>query len=298
MYCTRRIGVVAQMFLLTCVVGAPTVARATPIPITINSSQTSVNVQLCLTVSGVTRCSNDASRVAGTSWVKLQPVLAPTQLTMYDFQFSLLDQIDLVLNYGVVIGRLEIHSRPPPENIVLTYPTPFEPLPPTALDGSGAYTYTDVPAQPTGIINYNTTNFVCLFMQAQGLPCMDSIDISQNGVQSATLGGTLTVDGNRVVTAIMMPNVSAPLDPKNPTLGALTITGTIRGTATLPLRGDADLNGIVDAGDIQAFVDILVSPDTATWQQRFAVDMNDDDVFDAADATSLAGCLVNGACPD
>ena len=282
------------------VLACAAVVQATPFPITINSSQSNVSVQLCLTVNNVSRCSTDTSRVAGESWVKLQPVLTPSQVTLYDFTFSLLDTIDLVLNYGNFVGRLEIHTQPPPNNLVLTYPTPFVPLPPVPVAQDGSFVYNDVPANPSGLVNYSATLLVCLFLQAQTppIPCSGTINAADNGTQTATLSATVTVSPQRVVSAVVMPNVSVPLDPNNPSLGTLTITGTIRGSATLPLRGDANLDNVVDAGDLQAFVDILLDPQAATWQQRFAVDVNDDDAFDALDAAAMAACLVNGECPE
>lgn len=255
---------------------------AAPIEIPVFTTQSTVDVQFCLGAS----CDSDSSPVSGFAAIKLDDVLAPTLIELHDFDLNLTETINLALTGLTATGT----------GVGLSYATPGSPLAPEMLGPGGEFAYTQVPSSQSGIVSYSATGFTCLLLIGAGFPCADTFDLSQQGTQSGAFDGVVTALPGRVVRLILEPFVSGPINPDAPALGTLTISGTIIGETTVPLRGDADLNGVIDGSDIQAFVDVLLDPDGYAWPWRFAVDMNDDDAFDLADAALFIDCLIDGDC--
>lgn len=266
------------------------IAFATPIRIPVDVAQSNLTVELCLQGT----CDSDTSPTSGYWLVKLAPPTAPTSVQFYDFRYTLTEPIDLLISFGF-LGRFTATGN----NLEFFYATPLVPLAPAAVSG-GSFADPSVPTQGSGTINYQATGIVCTLLQGQvpPIPCTDAIDLSQEPPNAGPVNGTVSVSPARVVTFVTNVNNSAPIDPANPGLGTLTTTGTARGSVAIPLRGDANLDGSVNALDVQQFVTVLLDPASATWQARFAVDMNDDDAFDGADAAALAECLLGNSCPD
>lgn len=266
------------------------VAAATPIVVPVDTAQSTLTVELCIG----SNCDSDASPVAGYTIIKLAPIAAPTSMTLYDFQYALTEPIDLFISAGI-LG----HFAATGNDIQLLYPSPGTPLPPTVVSG-GAFTYENVPTNSEGFVDYSATGVYCVALQSLNppLPCVGTMDLSQQGTDTGTIPGTVFVSPGREVTLTMNVNVTQPIDSSNPSAGTMTVSGPIVGHAAVPLRGDANLDGLVDARDIQDAVAVLLDPASQSWQRRFAVDMNDDDQFDAADALALAECLLAHGCPD
>lgn len=263
--------------------------RASPIEIPVNTSASSVTVQLCVIGS----CDTDVSPAAGFVELKLDSLSAPEQVQVYDFVISLTEIINLFISYGI-FGNISATGQ----NVSLEYAAPGTPLPPAPLGAGGAFAYIDVPAISNGVVNYTATGLPCSALMGSGLPCTDTIVLADQGVQNGSFSGAVTVLPGRVVQMTLNPSVSGPIDPANPSLGTLTITGNIVGQAVVPLPGDANLDGTVNGRDVQAFTNVLLAPGAFGWQARFAADMDDDDDFDADDAALFVDCLVNGACPN
>lgn len=276
--------VLVQVWLLS--LAFVPLVKGTPIAVPVNQSQSSITVTLC--VAGP--CDTDTSPVAGESWIKLDSYSSPTTLTVYDFNYSLTQNLNFYLSWGI-FGHLTATGS----NLVLDYATPFVPQAPAAVTGN-AFAVVGVPSNMTGTVAYSATGLACTALQGAGYPCADTINLADQGTQTGDMSGTITISPTRVVTLVSQPNVSGPLDPTNPSLGTLSAAGTITGQVTVPLRGDANLDGTLDGRDIQAFLQILLNPSACTWQQQFTVDMNDDDVFDTADVTLFVDCLLNGGC--
>lgn len=258
------------------------VAFATPIEIDIDTTQSSVNVQFCLGAN----CSTDSSPVTGLTALKLDSIAAPTMLELHDFFYALTETINIALTGLTATGT----------NITIDYATPGLPQPPDVLGGGGAFVLIDVPANQSGSVNYTATGTTCFLLVLAGYPCVDAISLADQGTQLGDYSGTVVPQPGRIVQFQIQPNISGPLDPANPALGTLTITGNIVGQATVPLHADADLNGVIDGRDIGPFVEVLVNPAAQSWQRRFAVDMDDDDEFDILDAALFADCLLNQNC--
>ncbi|HWL92379.1 MAG TPA: hypothetical protein VNT79_02505 [Phycisphaerae bacterium] len=257
-------------------------ALGVPIEIAVNPAESVLSVQMCVGAS----CSTDTSPVTGFTALKLDDVTGPGLVELHDFVLALSEPINLSLTGLTATGQ----------NISLEYATPGLPQPPATVDGAGGFDYLDLPSNQSGTVSYTASGFTCILLLATGYPCTDAIDLAEEEAQPGDFAGTITALPGRVVRVVMEPNVSGPVDPDLLALGTLTISGTIVGQAVVPLRGDANLNGVVDGADVQPFVDLLLNPEVHAWQAQFAVDMNDDDDFDVDDTAIFAQCLVTDSC--
>jgi hypothetical protein len=263
-----------------------TAVKAAPIEATVNTAQSSVTVQLCM----LGKCSSDSSPVAGSASVKVNPIIGPASLAICDFDFSLTQSIDLYLSWGF-LGNITATGQ----NISMHFPPGQPCLPPTTVSG-GSFTYSNVPSDNQGIVSYTATGTPCALLQASGKPCTDTINLADQGTSTGNMNGTVTVSPSRALRLTLYPNYTGPIDPNNPSLGTMTITGTVVCTATIPLRADADLNNVINGLDSQKFIDVMLVPAAFTWRDRFAVDMNDDDIYDLADVQLFVACLLSGGC--
>lgn len=270
--------------LLIASMRAGPMAHATPIEISVDTGLSTVNVQYCLGTS----CSTDTSAVEGTTLIRLDSVAAPTMIQQDDFFYALTETINIAITGLTATGT----------NITLDYATPGLPQGPMVLGPGGMFSFLDVPANQSGMINYAATGTTCFLLTLAGFPCTDAIDLAQQGSTAGDIAGTVTVLPGRVVRLTSQPNISGPINPANPALGTLTITGTIVGEAVVPRRADVDQNGLINGADIQGFVETLLSPDTQSWQRRYATDMDDDDEFDLLDAALFLDCVLNESCPE
>ncbi len=257
-------------------------AAATPIRVPVDPAQSSVTVTLCL----AGRCDADTSPVTGDLWIGLAPLETPASLTLYDFTFVLTETLQFNISWGF-LGNFAATGS----DVTLRYATPFVPHPPAAVAG-GAFTCANVPALTTGTMSYVATGIPCAGLQGAGKPCTDTVNLADLGVQTGDLVGTVAVSPARVVTVVLQPNFSGPLDPENPSLGTITVTGTVRGAVAVPLGGDVNLDGVVDGRDVGPFAAVLLQPDGFAWPQRFAADLNDDGLFDAADVARFLEILL------
>lgn len=73
---------------------------------------------------------------------------------------------------------------------------------------------------------------------------------------------------------------------------SLELFGGVIGRA----RGDLNADGVIDEGDLGAFVDVLVNGATEP-DVTCAADLTADGLTDGLDVSSFVNCLVNGACP-
>jgi len=271
----------STVVMLAIIVRA-TIAAATPIVVPVDQTQSNLDVEFCLNGN----CDIDTSPVSGTISIKLDDVVAPSAIAVYDFDFALLQPINLSVPDVVATG----------ENITTAYATPAIPLPSQALGVGGTFSYAAVPTTSTGTLSYTVTGLTCFALMLSGPPCSAVIDLSTQPPGNASLDGTVESLAGRTARVVLQTYESGPIDPAVPSLGTMTTSGTVVAEVQVPLRGDADLDGTVDGQDVQAFTDVLLNPAAYGWQERFAVDMNDDDAFDLADTAAFVDCLINDNC--
>jgi hypothetical protein len=259
------------IFLLVSV-AAP--AFATPTALTIDTTQSNVNVTLCLTACS-TQCGTDTSPVAGSITLSPDCLTNPTALTLFDYTLQLSRSMAFHLNYGPFCGRFDATTS----NVAFNYATPGTPQPPTSLSG-GSFSYANVSQNSSGTLSYSSTNLVCAGLQANGRPCNDTIDLSTLGTGSVTFNGTFSAS-NRTLTVILNINSSAPIDPNNPGLGTLTTVGTIKASGVVPLPS------------IDDFVGVLTG--TVTAQDLICEsDINQDGLTDGRDVSAYVHALLGG----
>ena len=157
--------------LVLLVVGAPVGVKAAPIELQVDQSESSVDVDLCVTLFTPV-CDSDTSPVAGTVIVSLDCPIAPGSVTIHDFTLTLTEDIILDLS-SILLGQLVSTATA----VGLTYADPGNPLPPASLVGD-TFTIAGVPANAEGELTYNATGAVCAMLTDWGLPCADTIDLS------------------------------------------------------------------------------------------------------------------------
>lgn len=267
--------------LLACA-GCAGMAGAATVVIPINQAQSSITVQLCISGS----CDTDVSPVSGSYVFDLDVPSAPTQASLLDFVNTLTQTINLNISFGF-LGAFNASGS----GIVVKYATPGIPTGPAPVV-AGQYTLTNVPTLSDGLVAYNATGIVCSLLSGQTppVPCNATINLADQGVQSGTVQGTLSV-ANGVISLVANLNSTVPLDPANPATGTFTITGTIRGSAPVPpppsCPGDANGDLIVNAADLS----VLLANFNQAAAGPSAGDFNNDGQCNGADLSVLLGAF-------
>lgn len=234
----------SAVFAVTSIAGAAT------INVPINPAQSSITVQLC--VSG--QCGSDTSRASGYFTIDVDDVDTLGTITAYDHIVKLDEPINLVVSWGF-LGRLTVNL-----NGFETYnPAPGAPVGPFGIvQPGGSFSIPGVPSAQNGLFDYTATGIPCALLQSQTppLPCTGNGDLSQQPSGVTTLGGTIS-SAARVVTIVSQINQTVPIDPTNPSIGAMTFTGTVRGSVLVPVppcTGDINADGVVNVQDLTVFL--------------------------------------------
>lgn len=235
--------------IATAVVLCAGTCDAATVVIPINQAQSTISVQLCISGS----CDTDSSPVSGSYTLDLDAPAAPTQLSILDFTNTLTQTINLNISFGF-LGAFNATGS----GIVVKYATPGFPTGPAPITATN-FNVANVPTLSDGQVAYNATGIVCSLLSGQTppVPCNSTINLADQGVQSGTVQGTLSVSGG-VISLLATINSTAPLDPANPATGTITITGTIRGSAPVPpppsCPGDANGDLLVNAADLSVLL--------------------------------------------
>lgn len=239
----RAIRAFAPAVLISCACAA---ASAEPFVVPIDTAQSTITVTLTLQGQSAT----DSSPVAGSITGELRSVNTPTEILVSDFQMTLTETLVLNISFGIfgafnsTVTGFEIEAAQPG--------VPQGPVPIT----SGMFTFTGVPTNFFGFLNYTATGLVCTALQGSGLPCAATQDLSADNPRTTdALSGTVT-SVNRLVTLVSTFDQTSPIDPANPGLGTVRVRGTIRGSVTVPVpcAGDADGDGFVGLADVAAII--------------------------------------------
>ena len=264
----------SALTVLTSIAGSTFAAM--PAHLTIDQSRSTVTVRLTILTSSAT----DSSPVTGFYDLQLNSRTAPTQLGLTDFRAALTENLILNVNLGL-LGRFNSNAN----NLVLFYanpPTLFGPTPVTA----GAFTLTDMPVLSTGTLAYNATGFVCTQMQASNLLCVDNINLADQPASAQTMGASLAVvSGVATITASI--NSTQPLDPANPALGSINITGTLVASGPIQCPADFNADNAVDFFDYLDFVQAFATSGPGA-------DFNSDGVVDFFDYLDFVAAFAEG----
>jgi hypothetical protein len=94
-----------------------------------------------------------------------------------------------------------------------------------------------------------------VFLANQGLPCSDSLPLAQVGtILSDEIAGEVTIAGGELDFSASV-DLTFPLETDSGTIGSISMSGTLHGTASVPssLPGDIDGDGDVDLSDFSSF---------------------------------------------
>jgi hypothetical protein len=259
------------------------VARALPFTVPVDPNQSALTFELC--VSG--RCDTETSPVTGSVVVALDCVDAPTEIWLHDFHVYVQNTLTFNLSWGF-LGTFTATGNA----LSLYYAEPGVALGPTAITGGG-FVFGGVPARKTGNLVYHATGVPCLALQNVGRPCDDTRDLAGEPASNSDWNGSVTTL-NRAVTVVTTVDTTTALDPNNPGLGSLHVSGTVRGTVYVARpTGDVDGDGDVDAVDFEYFAPALSGPGVTTppagsTAYHFAgSDLDQDGDVDLADAALL-----------
>ncbi len=277
------------VLLLVTLSGCAPSALSAPFGVPINPALSSVNVTLC--VQG--QCGSDSSPASGYFIVDVDDVDAISTITAYDYKVALDQPINLLVSFGF-LGRLTVNVN----EFEVFATNPGVPVGPVAVTpGTGDFTIPGVLSSFSGLYDYNATGIVCSLLQGQSppIPCSGNGDLSQQPPSSSTLSGSVT-SAARVVTIVSQINQSVPLDPTNPSLGTLTVVGTVRGSIFVPVppcRGDLNTDGVVNVSDLTLFLaqfGASVPPGTGG-------DLDGDGLVNVFDLTQVLA-VFGQVCPD
>ena len=266
-------------------------ARGGSFDVPLDESRSRLTFELCIT----DRCDEDSSPVAGAIRISLDSIGDPSELTLWDFDMSLTESIDLSISWGF-LGRFDATGT----DIRLFYAFPGEPIGPAPIEG-GSYVLRNVPTNSEGHMEYLAIGLPCLLLEGSGYPCEGAIELADLGTQILDeFSGSITVV-DRVVTLTSHVDLTLPLDPENPDLGQMHVFGTVVGSVALPiLSGDVDDDFDVDLDDHAAWVacaagpGVSEPPDGCSAEAFAASDIDDDSDVDLADFTAMQGLIVGG----
>lgn len=255
---------------------------AGPIELVVDPAQSSADIELCLSVIS-TACDTDTSAVGGTITLSLDCPPAPEEITLHDFVLQMIDDVDLLLDYGSEGQFIATGS-----NVGLSYADPGTPMPPTGVIAD-LFTYTDVPAVAEGQLDYLATDFVCIGFGFAGYECEDTIDLSTIVLEPLSVEGTLTVSGSEV-TVVLDMTISGPVDADNPGLGTMTIDATVVAVGTIPpacCPGDLTGDDRVTPEDVSKLVGCLSGPSGGAAGACQCADLDGDGDVDIGDVAAF-----------
>lgn len=226
-------------------------AGALPVTLSVDPAQSTVTATLCF--SGMTLCDTDSSPASGTVEVEIDSAMAPGELAIAGFDIQLDETISLNLSLGI-LGMFT--SSASDIRLVDALLMPTLPAPVVA----DAFVVADVPTQPLGMVSYNATGLFCTALGGltPPLPCAGMLDLSTFGPTNGDIPGVITSSpamGGRTLTLTLELNQTSFFDPNDPSVGTLTLEGTVVATAFVPdapapCDGDVDGNDMVNIDDI------------------------------------------------
>lgn len=248
-----RASVVLVVVCVLAVVCGRAPAQKFMVPI--DETQSSVTVELCI----LDNCDDDASPASGYFEIAMDDVGGPSRLAVFDFFIELTEDIELSVRFGF-LGRFDATG----EGIEVFAAEPGELIGPAAVDPDGRFELEDVPSDGRGVLNYNATGIVCVALRESGLSCEDEFDLSEGGAQQIeSLDAVITVE-NGVLRLEGEFRSTQPIDPEDPELGEVTVSGNVVATADvsdLLCLPDLNNDGEVDIQDFFEFLDRFAAGD-------------------------------------
>ena len=163
---TRKCAIYAPWLIAAAVSAAELV-----IPITVDESVSSLEVQLCAQGPGGQECDTDTQQLSGTLLVAVDCTPVLEQVALRDFRVRAVTDYSFLLDYGFLgeirgsVTNLEVyHAAPGPQQ-------PFAPL------TLGAARFFNVPNLLRGLTVYRASGLACVVLQNNEIPCADTINL-------------------------------------------------------------------------------------------------------------------------
>jgi hypothetical protein len=242
-----------QAAAMITLASAPALGAAVVVPL--DDFQSNLTLTLC--IQGA--CTSDTATASGSFTLGIANVTNISTATVNDFNIAMSRPAVLNLDFGF-LGRFFSTVS----DFVVFDANPNVPQAPSSIAGQ-QFSYTPVTTLQSGIVNYDATGVVCANLTNLLLPCVGTIDLSTRPPTPNNGGGpcpgaplilTVTSVGRTVHLSGQICSQGF-LDPLNPSVGSLTITGTVSGSVTVPLPPcPADLNGdrAVNVQDLTIFL--------------------------------------------
>lgn len=256
---------------------APT-ALAQTVDLTVDSSQSSVSAEICITPPGIgTECDTDGSSIVGDLEIELDNYDAPGAISIYDFVLALQNDLSYNMDWGPFVGGINIDLT----GVVVQYPTPGIPTGPVGVDGAGDFEFPVIPALVSGTGDYEGYGLIM-----GGLVGSGSFNLADFGVVDSAIAGNVVVIGSQIILA-----GSQAFYGEGEISGVET---SIDGSALLiasgevpPCRVDINEDGQVNTQDFIVFLNF--------WSGRdAAADWNDDGNINTQDFIAFLNDWVDG----
>lgn len=235
-----------RLLALVAALSIGTLTMAQTFTAVIDNAQSFADVELCL--SGV--CDTDSTPLSGSITLDLQG----SNLGLRDFAISADQGLTLNLSYGI-FGSFNTTLA----DFALSDATPGTLKGPVPIVAD-AFSFANVDANSAGTLAYVATGLPCTVLSGAGLACSDTIDLTDGNPRTVDqIAGMISVVGTDVtVTASITTTV--PLDPANPGLGTVTVSGQVVATGALLCAGDLTGDSAVDFADFSQLASCFDQP--------------------------------------
>ena len=239
--------------LTTALLALPLLAQ--PADLTVQSNQSSVSAEICISPPGFsTECDSDSSAVGGSIAIELDSYSTPGAITLRDFALALSSTLNYNMDWGPFIGGVDIQLA----GVTVSYATPGTPTGPVAVDGAGDFAFPVVQTVMTGTGSYQGYGLVIGLIIGSG-----SFNLADFGAVESAIAGNVAVAGGQVTLSGAQAFANS---------GEISgVTTSIDGNATLVAIGDVpdcpgDFNGdgIVDTRDVLAFLNAWTANDPSS----------------------------------
>jgi len=259
------------------------VASADTTVLTIDSSQSSINIDATLLASVGDQTDSAASTISGTIEIELDDYTNPSAISIVDFLIIIDDDIVLAYNYGF-LGNADATLS----NTMAMYGTPGMPTGPVpAVLGDF-----DFPAVPSALAGDGNGSYNFLLVGSDTVV----INLADLGLFDAPIAGNASGDGTTVnLTATYDINVTQEL-----VAGIADIQ--LVGTANIVAVGQAPQPGGCNVADIAEPFEVLDLADIGAFVTAFTTQQPAADiaapfgVYDLADISAFVTAFTTG-CP-
>jgi len=254
---------------------------AAPIDLTIDPSQSTLDLSITVDVSLANDTDSDSSTLSGNMEIELDDAGNPTSISINDMMVVM----DQTMNFNWSFGFFGSADATMSSGTV-SYATPGLPTGPVPVT-AGSYNFPSVLVNLGGILDVNYD----IFLAGKG---SETINLGDQGSFSSEFSGDISVAGDQITLSTILPlNTTQPLvDADGNELGTVTTTGTATIVAVGTAPGcEADINGDGELNffDVSAFLSAFAMMDSVA-------DFNNDGEFNFFDVSSFIASFSTG-CP-